>query len=115
MSRKAKEDRHVTDILGDTARLAAQAALIVRLAVRWERTIGRENHIHSVTIYPPARSRNGQWLIIGKAWGSGYKLVAFHRSSDIITALVGFLQRAYEQKLEWKRDTYAEQDTAPRS
>lgn len=113
MSSKAKAPRHVTDILGDTARLAAQAAQLVRLAVRWERTTGAASHIRSVAIYPPSQSRNGQWLIIGKAWDGGYKLVAFHRSSDLLTALVGFLQRAADGKLEWKPDTYAERDVLP--
>lgn len=108
MSGKAKAGKHVTDLLGDAARLAGQAAQFIRYCDRWAKSAGSENHLRSLSLYPPSQSRNGQWLVIGKLWSGGYKMVAFHRSSDPHTALVGFFQRWAEGKLDWKPDTWAE-------
>lgn len=113
MPRKSKTDPNGPDILGDATRLAGQAAHIVRASLRWQRTTRNSTHLRSVSIYPPSSSRNGQWLIIGKAWNEGYRLVAFHRASDLITALAGFFQRYLENKLIWKDDEYAEGGSHP--
>lgn len=86
--------------------LAAQARAVLRGCSLWERSVGAELHIKSVAIYPPSTSRNGMWLVIGKAWSGGYKLVAFHRATDPLTAFAGFLQRAEEGKLIWKEDKF---------
>lgn len=95
-------------IPSDVARLTAQAQEFIRGCHRWSHTVGEENHIRSVTLYPPSQSRNGMWMVIGKAWSGGYKLVAFHRASDPLTALAGFFVRATQGKLEWKEDSFAE-------
>lgn len=108
MSRKAKKVDSDGNILGDAARLAGQAALLIRLCNLWAKTVGGENHIKSIALYPPSVSRAGMWMVIGKSWSGGYRLVAFHRGSDALTTLCGFLQRAYEQKLTWKEDSFAE-------
>lgn len=99
--------------LENPARLTAQALELLRLGDRWEASVGAENHIKSLALYPPSASRNGQWLVIGKAWSGGHKLVAFHRASDPITALLGFLSKAEQQKLEWKQDKWGDEALAP--
>lgn len=92
----------------DAARLGSQALALVRLFRRWATTTRSENHLRSLSIYPPSQSRQGMWLIIGKAWSGGYKLVAFHRGTDPLTAILGFMQRLAEDKLDWKADEFAE-------
>lgn len=108
MSRKAKVDSNGDGILGDAAHREAQATQFIRYCRSWERTTRDANQLRSLSLYPPSTSRNGQWLVIGKAWSGGYKLVAFHRATDPFTALLGFFQRWAVGKLDWKEDTYAE-------
>lgn len=93
----------------DASRLAAQALQLVRLADLWSRSPKGEFHLKSIALYPPSASRNGMWLVIGKGWAGGYRVVAFHRSTNLLGALLGFLQRCADQKLEWKRDSYSEE------
>lgn len=95
-------------VLTDKARVAEQAIQLLRLMYRWEETVGQENHIRSIALYPPSTSRNGQWLVIGKAWSGGYKLVAFNRNTDPLSALLGFFTRWSQGKLDWKEDSFAE-------
>lgn len=108
MRNKDRKDSDGSDIRSAATRIGAQAVALVGLLRAWEKTTSNETHIRSVTIYPPSRSRNGQWLVIGKSWHGGYKLVAFHRGTDALTALLGFFQRASEEKLIWKEDSYAD-------
>jgi len=88
--------------------VANQAVSFIRLCTQWERSVGAENHIKSITLYPPAATRNGMWLVVAKAYSGGYKMVAFHRAGDPLSALVGFLSRVEQQKIEWKKDTWGE-------
>lgn len=108
MSRKSRSDSDGPSSHSHEAHFANQAVQFVRYCSRWVKSVGAENHIRSIALYPPSVSRNGQWLVVGKSWAGGYRMVAFHRSSDPLTALVGFFQRAAEEKLIWKRDEYAE-------
>lgn len=107
MSRSAKGDTDGPNLPGSTARLAAQADVIVRYASRWAAQSGDVVYLRSINLYPPSRSRNGMWLIVGKGFYGGYNVVAFHRAPDVITALVGFLSRWYTGKLVWKKDSYS--------
>lgn len=111
MSRKVKANSD-GDILGNAAHFVEQAKTLVRILYRWSQATGSENHLRSITIYPPSAARNGMWLIVGKAWSGGYKLVSFHRATDPLTALVGFLSRVEQGKATWKEDSYAEEVTA---
>jgi hypothetical protein len=86
-----------------------QGEAFIRLAGRWAAGTGDENHLRSLTLYPPSVSRNGMWLAVGKAWSGGYKLVAFHRAPDSLTAMLGFLQRLASGKLDWKEDKFADE------
>lgn len=95
----------------DSSRLAAQALQFARYLRKWELSGRGWPLFRSITLYPPSASRNGSWLVVGKAYGEQEKLVAFHRSPDPLTALVGFLQKWLEGKLVWKVDEYREQDT----
>lgn len=106
--RQSRKSEAGAGLSKDTTALAAQARAVLRGCSLWERTIGSENHIRSWSLYPPSASRNGQWLIVAKAWSGGHRLVAFHRSSDPLTCMAGFFQRAEENKLEWKVDDYAQ-------
>lgn len=90
------------------SRLAAQAAELLRAGLQWEGSTHNSTHLRSVTIYPPSSSRNGMFLIVGKAWHGGYKMVAFHRAPNILAALLGFFWKVANQKIEWKPDTFAE-------
>lgn len=107
MSRKTKADSDGGGLLGDAARISNQAQRIILLAAKWEAGQGAEYHLRSVSIYPPSATKAGNWLIVAKGWYGGYRMVAFHRAPDILTALVGFLERWYQGKLIWKKDEYA--------
>lgn len=108
MSSKAGKGDRPPLLLADEATIVAQAKGFLRISDRWGKSTGGSNHIRSISIYPPAISRNGMWLAIAKAWSGGYKLVAFYRASDPLTALNGILQAAASEKLQWKVDDYAD-------
>lgn len=108
MSGKAKDDLPGAGILGDVTRVKDQALQFIRLAHRWSQTERGEYHLRSLTLYPPSATRAGSWMVVGKAWYGGYKLVAFHRSTDALSVLLGFLARWSQGKLDWKRDQYDE-------
>lgn len=104
-STKRKVDQR-GDVLEDSSRRQAQATQLVRYCVKWALPQRDWPILRSVTLYPPAVSRNGSWLVVGKAWGDQKRLVAFHRSTDPLTALVGFLQKWFQATLVWKEDTW---------
>jgi hypothetical protein len=106
MSRKAKEGAGRSIILDDVAHIAEQAVQFVRYTHLWERQEGSEIHLSAVNIYPPSVSRNGMWLVVGKGWRDGDRLVSFYRSPDCLTALVGFFVAARQQRLVWKVDVW---------
>lgn len=108
MPSTTKADKRGKLLPSDIARITEAAQEFIRGCHRWERTTGSENHITSITLYPPSQSRNGQWLVIAKAWSGGYRLVAFSRSTDPLHALALFFTRWVNGKLEWKEDKYAE-------
>lgn len=109
MSRKARtsEERAVGDAF--LARVREQALEFLRLGSRWAASSHRSSQIRSLALYPPSTSRNGMWLCIAKAWVDGQKLVAFHRATDPLSAIVGLLARAEQQKLDWREDAYAQE------
>lgn len=92
--------------LEDNSRILHQALEFIRICARWERSTRLEVSISSITLYPPSTSRNGQWLVVGKSYLYPDKLVAFHRAPDPLTAVLGFLSRAEQQKIEWKKDEW---------
>jgi hypothetical protein len=108
MPGKVRTDSNGNSLVSDATRLASQAVQFIRYCRRWSETTGQEYHIRSIALYPPSQSRNGMWLVIAKSWYGGYKLVAFHRSPDPLTALVGFFQKWVEDKLDWKQDKFAD-------
>lgn len=110
MSRKAERDNRRGSLLGDVTRFKEQAAQLIQLSVWWERTTHTDAHIKSLSIYPPSTSRNGMWLIVLKGFGVYGGMVAFHRAPDLLTALLGALNRAAQGKLDWKRDEWADRD-----
>lgn len=109
MARQTKKDSDGNLSLDTLASRGTQALQFVRYCAKWSSTVGLEYHIRSVTLYPPSASRNGMWLVIAKGWYGGHKLVAFHRASDPLTAMLGMLQRYIEGKLDWKEDKYGDE------
>ena len=97
----------IPSVLADAAHFANQALSLYQIAARWAGTAGKENHIRHLSVYPPTGRRGNQWLIVLHSWSGGYRLVAFHRADDLLTALLGALSRAEQQKLVWKEDDYA--------
>lgn len=106
MSRSAKAGKDGAGILDDGARLAEQALQFVRYSIKWAQAPVSEYHLRSIVLYPPSSTRAGQWMVVGKGWYGGYKMVAFHRSSDALTALTGFLAKWWVGKLDWKKDQF---------
>lgn len=110
MPRNVRKDSRSTDGDESTSRVAHQAVQLVRLSVRWSLSMQRSTVLRSLSVYPPNSSRNGLWLVVGHGWDQGYKVVAFHRAPDLLTALLGFLQRLQDGKLVWKEDDWAQKD-----
>lgn len=94
----------------DASRVAGQAVQFVRYCRKWALPARGYPILRSLSLYPPSVSRNGNWLVVGKAWGDTGRLVAFHRSPDPLTALVGFLAKSAAGTLVWKADTYVPKD-----
>lgn len=107
MSGKTGGGGRQKDLLGNASNLLGQATLIVRYSVKWADTHRAEVHLMSISVYPPSRSRNGQFLVVGKGWQEGVRLVAFHRNTDLVSALAGFFTKWWTGKLEWKQDKYS--------
>lgn len=106
MPRSSRKDSYGSDGDASLTRLTNQALQFVRLCVRWERNQQRSTVLRSLNIYPPSSSRNGQWLIVAKGWAEGYRVVAFHRSSDCLTALLGILSKIADESIVWQADKY---------
>lgn len=107
MGTRSRSSEDVARGTGELTRLGGQAQAFVRWCGKWAQVNGTgSKSLVSLSIYPPSASRNGQWLIVGKAFDGGYRFVAFHRSTDPLTALVGFFQRWAEGKLTWKPDEW---------
>jgi len=92
----------------DMSHLAHQAVQFIRLCYRWQEASHASTQLLSVSIYPPSPKRNGDWLVVGKGFSGGYRLVAFHRSAHPLKALLGFFQKCADQTLDWKQDDYAQ-------
>jgi len=103
-----RKNRTSSDGDEDVTRLAYQALQFLRLCYRWAQSSGRSTQLVSLSIYPPNSRHGGDWLIVGKAFDGGYRKVAFHRSPNPFTALLGFLQKCEQQTLTWKEDSYAQ-------
>lgn len=91
------------------SRVAEQALQLIRLSVLWSKNTRRSTILRSINIYPPAASRNGLWLVVGKGWDQGYRVVAFHRSTDFLVAVLGFLSKVADQSIEWHPDKFQEE------
>jgi len=107
MPSKIRTDSDGPDGIYNKARLAEQALLFIRYCAQWEKSQRRMSVLRSVSIYPPSTSRYGGWLVIGKAWSDGQRLVAFYRAPDPLTALLGFFTAVASEKIAWKEDKYA--------
>lgn len=108
MPSKKRVDSDGNPILADSARRAAQAAMLIRLSLQWAQSVHRSTQLRSLNIYPPSASRNGMWLVVAKGWDGGRKVVAFHRSPDFLTTLLGILQKIADCSISWKEDRYSE-------
>lgn len=106
MSGTARKNKVGSDGDEDGSRLAAQALQFVRYCRRWAAPRRDWPILRSVTLYPPSASRNGNWLVVGKGFMPDQKVVAFHRSPDPLTALVGFMAKGAAGTLVWKEDKY---------
>lgn len=106
MSRKTSQDTDGAGILQSGSGWEGQAVSLARWFAKWDGTQGQEYHLRSVTLYPPKATKSGQWMVVGKGWNGGYRLVAFHRSTDGFRALLGFFERWWTGKLDWKADSY---------
>ena len=107
MPGKVRSDTDGSSEFYSKARLAEQALQFIRYCAQWEKSQRRMSVLRSVSLYPPSTSRNGSWLVIGKAWSDGQRLVAFYRSTDPLTALLGFFTAVAAEKVTWKPDQYA--------
>lgn len=104
MQGKVRKDKFGPNGDAGSTRISAQALQLVRYLRKWELSGRSWPVLRSLTLYAPAQNRTGSWLVVGKAWGEQGGLVAFSRSSDPLTAMVGFLQKWIEGKLVWKED-----------
>lgn len=111
MPSKAKRDENGSDVLGSNARITAQAVQFIRYCLKWALPKRSWPVLHSVTLYPPAPSRPHHWLVVGKATGDQEWLVSFHRATDPLTALVGFLQKVHQGTAVWKADKFVDKPT----
>ena len=109
MPSKKRFDSDGNPLLADSTRIAGQALQLVRLGLRWSQSTQRSTVLRSVNIYPPSSSRNGMWLCIAKGWAEGYKVVAFHRAPDLLTALLGLLSKIESETIEWKQDKFSDE------
>lgn len=92
----------------DASHIAAQALQFIRLCYRWADANNNSTQLVSISIYPPNSKHGGDWLVVGKGFSGGYRLVAFHRSPNPFKALLGFLQKVGDQTIVWKEDAYAQ-------
>lgn len=111
MPSSTRKDKYGPNGDAPTTRVANQALQFIRLCVRWEQSQRRSTVLRSLNIYPPSSSRNGQWLVIAKGWAEGYRVVAFHRSPDILNALLGILQKIADESIVWQADKYDAENT----
>lgn len=91
----------------DAARLLAQATQFIRLCYKWSQASERSTQLVSLSIYPPNSRHGGDFLVVAKGFDQGYRLVAFHRSPNPFTALLGILQKIADQSIVWKEDAYS--------
>lgn len=103
-----RKDRKSSDGDEDTAHLAHQALQFLRLCYRWSEAATNSTQLLSISLYPPNSRHGGDWLVVGKGFSGGYRMVAFHRSPNPFKALLGFLSKCGEQTLTWKEDSYAQ-------
>lgn len=108
MSGKSRSNQKRKFIPSDVTAITDTAVRMVRHSWAWERVTKSGFFLTSLVIYPPSAQRNGMWLVVGKSWDEGYKMVAFYRAPDMLSAVVGFLDRAAAGKVEWKRDKWDE-------
>lgn len=92
----------------DASHLAHQALQFIRLCYRWSRNSESSTQLISVSLYPPNSRHGGDWLVVGKGFDGGYRMVAFHRSPHPFKALLGFLSKVADQTIVWKEDAYAQ-------
>jgi len=108
MSSHIRNNRRKSDGDEDTTHLAYQALQFLRLCYKWAATTQNSTQLVSLSIYPPNNKHGGDWLIVGKAFDGGYRMVAFHRSPNPFQALLGFLSKCNDKTLVWKEDSYAQ-------
>lgn len=49
----------------------------------------------------------GEYMVVIKGVSDGKKLVSFHRSPDLSTAVIGAIDRYADDQLRWREDKYA--------
>jgi len=92
--------------LQDSTTFERQGFQLAHALSKWARSDGVNRKLVSVTLYPPDGAKRSVWMVLGKGFIDGVPVVAFHRSPDPLTALLGFFQKAFAGSLTWKRDTY---------
>lgn len=106
MPSKSKENNRQRTIPSDAAAIAPQAGDFLRICYKWADTRATEDAMRSITLYPPAASRNGMWLAVAKAGIGSGRLVTFYRATDPLTALAGIMRKIEQGKAEWKKDEW---------
>lgn len=108
MASVEQADKDFPDGVGSLAEFGRKAVQFTRYCYQWKNSQRRMRVLRSVTLYPPTPSRPRSWLLVGKAWDDGQRLVSFYRSTHPFTALLGFFASVAAGKDSWKPDTWAD-------
>lgn len=108
MPSDTRKNRKSSDGDEDASHLSHQALSFMRLCYRWAQSTEKSTQLVSISLYPPNSRHGGDWLVVGKGFSEGYRLVAFHRSPNPFAAVLGFLSKCEAQTLTWKEDAYAQ-------